>query len=455
MLLFPPSRQHVLANLPQFENLPPRPDVPTNILYAQPLPTTRHGRLSHQNLYMYTPTQFTPQQIKAIGPFPDYALLSGVPHPEPCNPTWELSKAVFRPFRPFKPFRSPDRESKSPAIPPTSPHHIDSRTPDITRFPYDPNHWIELTHTYHPTMTTRHALLPSDDSTSKIIFQHPSPTLDIAARELMEALLQFLTLRYPSLFSLSHSNTRFHNTLLGTTTDLLTTPPLRVIFDHVPEDFLLLLRNDTHEGYYVRGAVVCPQREWDLQLVSDRAEWMIPRLAQAEREKRYWFEMGPTDEPRLACTWTLEDGEDGACEGEVGESGGRRWERSLFKGREGEVKVGDVRLRCEVQTFRRLPLSGAVVCGIKTVFTRLEELRDEPFVPALLGKVLRGGDEKFVRLKCEEHVERVALEALDGWAAEQVEAGVVPADWEATALDESPFYAGWEEKWLRQQGLAV
>ena len=85
----------------------------------------------------------------------------------------------------------------------------------------------------------------------------------------------------------------------------------------------------------------------------------------------------------------------------------------------------------------------------------MEELRDEPFVPALLGKVLRGGDEKFVRLKCEEHVERVALEALDGWAAEQVEAGVVPADWEATALDESPFYAGWEEKWLRQQGLAV
>jgi hypothetical protein len=115
--------------------------------------------------------------------------------------------------------------------------------------------------------------------------------------------------------------------------------------------------------------------------------------------------------------------------------------------------VRDVRLRCDAQTLRRLPVSGAVVFNFKALFTPLEELREEPFVPALLGTVLRKGKRELVDYKCEEHVRRVAMEALDAWAAEQIEQGVVPPDWEVGTLDESPFFPGWEGKWRRQQGL--
>jgi hypothetical protein len=453
MLEFPPSRQHILAKLPQFKDLTIFPEMPRDILFEQPLPTdTRYSRTSQKNLHLYTPTGFTEQQINTLGRFPDYALLSGVPQAEPCHSTWELSKAVFRPFRPFRWDPVPCKGESPPALRPL--YHSGSPIPGLTDMPYDPNHWIELTHTYHATMAARHSVLQNPPSgTAKVIFQQPSPASDLAARELMETLLEFLTLRYPTLFSLSDSNTRFHNTPLGTVTDLRTTPPLRVIFDNVPEDFLILLRDRSYPGYIVRAAVLCPQREWDVKSVRNTTEWQIFRLQRPYGSR--WYETLPTDEPAARCSWTLEDGEDGFGDAEVRRDGERGSERSKFKGREEELTVRDVRLRCERQTFRRLPLSGAVVCGLKTMFTRLEELRGEPFIPALLGKVLRDGERGMVRYKCEEHVERVALKALDRWAAEQVEAGVVPADWEASTLDESPFYSGWEEKWLKQQGVRV
>lgn len=48
-----------------------------------------------------TPTGFSAADIYKLGSFPDYAVLSGVPHPKPC-PAFDIHKAVFRPFRPFR-----------------------------------------------------------------------------------------------------------------------------------------------------------------------------------------------------------------------------------------------------------------------------------------------------------------------------------------------------------------
>lgn len=48
-----------------------------------------------------TPTGFSAADIHKLGSFPDYAVLSGVPHPKPC-PAFDIHRAVFRPFRPFR-----------------------------------------------------------------------------------------------------------------------------------------------------------------------------------------------------------------------------------------------------------------------------------------------------------------------------------------------------------------
>lgn len=49
----------------------------------------------------YTPTGFSAAEIRALGDFPNYAELSGVPLPEPYH-QFDLAKARPRPYRPFR-----------------------------------------------------------------------------------------------------------------------------------------------------------------------------------------------------------------------------------------------------------------------------------------------------------------------------------------------------------------
>lgn len=63
------------------------------------LPMTADYRNSPGHLY--TPTGFSVDEIKALGDFPDYATLSGVPLPG-AYPEHEIEKAKPRPYRPFR-----------------------------------------------------------------------------------------------------------------------------------------------------------------------------------------------------------------------------------------------------------------------------------------------------------------------------------------------------------------
>ena len=88
----------------------------------------------------------------------------------------------------------------------------------------------------------------------------------------------------------------------------------------------------------------------------------------------------------------------------------------------------------------------------------MSEFRDEAYVPALLGKVLREGKRTLMEYKNTWHVEHVVLPALEQWAREQEGVGdkgggKVERGWEVRTLDESPWFPGWEGKWRRQQGF--
>ena len=117
------------------------------------------------------------------------------------------------------------------------------------------------------------------------------------------------------------------------------------------------------------------------------------------------------------------------------------------------LSLSRVHLRVDWQTLRRLPLSGAIIFNFKALFTPIEELRDEPYMPALCMKVLKEGKRSVMEYKNTWHVEHVALPALEEWAREQEEKGVVEKGWEVHTLEESPWFPGWEEKWHRKQGF--
>lgn len=110
-------------------------------------------------------------------------------------------------------------------------------------------------------------------------------------------------------------------------------------------------------------------------------------------------------------------------------------------------------LRVDWQTLRRLPLSAAIVFNFKALFTPVEAFRDEPYIPALILKILNEGKKNLMEYKNTWHTEHVVKPALEQYAREQVEKGWVPKDWEPHTLDDSPYFPGWEEKWHREQGF--
>ena len=63
------------------------------------LPMTADYRSSPDG--KYTPTGISVKELKALGDFPDYATLSGVPLPRPYQ-EFDIEKAIPRPYRPFR-----------------------------------------------------------------------------------------------------------------------------------------------------------------------------------------------------------------------------------------------------------------------------------------------------------------------------------------------------------------
>jgi Protein of unknown function (DUF3445) len=118
-----------------------------------------------------------------------------------------------------------------------------------------------------------------------------------------------------------------------------------------------------------------------------------------------------------------------------------------------DVTIERCHLRVDWQTLRRLPLSGAIVFNFKALFTPTTEFRDEPFIPAIILKVLKEGKKNLMQYKNTWHVEHVCLPVLEEYAREQVQKGTVPPDWGVHTLEDQPFFPGWREKWSMQQGF--
>jgi hypothetical protein len=101
---FPPSRRPALAELTDnrfsvggksgkgLSELPHNTD--------KSLPDDRNVLAPQYKKYT-TPTGFTVEEIKALGNFPDYATLSGVPLPAPYT-DFDIKTAMSRPYRPFR-----------------------------------------------------------------------------------------------------------------------------------------------------------------------------------------------------------------------------------------------------------------------------------------------------------------------------------------------------------------
>ncbi|KAH6652264.1 hypothetical protein BKA67DRAFT_626947 [Truncatella angustata] len=411
--VFPPSRRVALVELlPASHLVTNAVAIPLEDLKRNQLPTTKVQPLEQKNLF--TSTGLLTQEVKALGRFPNYSVLSGVPHPNPA-PSFDITKANFRPFRPFR-----------------WTYH---QTMAVMKM--EPDYWIELEQNYSRRMQQRLELWKEHGE--RVLFEAPGS--ELAARELMEMVVQFLTIRYPQYFQLEDDNKILRNRLLETATVIGSMTPLEVLMRNVPEDFTVMLRSEEDGNYYLRAATVCSSVGWNIGLhknkVLRRIHDNVPHWEKMAFSVDRYFTKQACDAPIQRGSWGIEDWEAFFCPEDV--------PRSKFDRDPSSCAIEDLQLRCDWQTVRRLPMSGAMIFNFKAVFTPLAELAREPYVPALLHRVITQGDEKLIEYKMEKHVANIASEYCEKWARQQEEDGLVEKDWTVGTLEQSPFFPGWEE----------
>ncbi|KAL9608020.1 MAG: hypothetical protein Q9167_007124 [Letrouitia subvulpina] len=375
----------------------------------------------------YTPSGFSVEEIKALGDFPDYAELSGVPLPEHYK-EFKIETALPRPYRPFR-----------------WAYH---QTMALTKM--ENEWWLELEKTYAARIAEREQLF---EKYGKLVLNF-LPGSELGCKEVMEMALQFLCARYPQYFRLSHTPEKghvFHNGIVKTETVIKDMHPLHVLLHNVPEDFAVMLRNPEDGKYYFRAGILCSSLGWNvdtklgLQLKDIHAP--IPDYKEKmEFSMDRYFAKLPTSRPIQRGSWGLE------IDTPLFMPPGDPHEKHRLH-QYPDLSLDRIHLRVDWQTLRRLPLSAAIIFNFKAVFTPITHFRREPKIPALVAHILRHGKRSIMEYKNTWHVEHVALPALEKWAREQVDKGWVEEGWTVGTLEESPWWKGWEEVWREEQGF--
>lgn len=103
--VLPPSRRFTLPQVA--EKLPPRfgsiltaTKPSDDVIAKNKLPMVQAYTLGFETP-KYTPMGFSTLELKAMGDFPDYNILTGVPPPKPYE-GFDPVKALPRPYRPFR-----------------------------------------------------------------------------------------------------------------------------------------------------------------------------------------------------------------------------------------------------------------------------------------------------------------------------------------------------------------
>ncbi|KAH8719283.1 hypothetical protein GQ44DRAFT_741992 [Phaeosphaeriaceae sp. PMI808] len=317
--------------------------------------------------------------------------------------------------------------------------------PSLTKM--EPDWWLEIENTYEERIQERQDLLAKHgDAVLQAL-----PGSELACKELMEMSLQFLCARYPQYFSLDMDNMLFHNSILNTKTNLKETQPLHVLFNNIPEDFAIMLRDEKTGFYLFQAGIICSALGWNVaSKIGMRLHEIHAPIPDYKEKMQFsmdrYFAKKPTDKAIQRGSWGLEV--DQPLYMPPGDPHEKHREFQM-----NDLDVSRCHLRVDWQTLRRLPLSAGVVFNFKALFTPVEEFRDEPYIPGLLLKVLNEGKKSLMEYKNTWHVEHVVKPAMERFHEEQVEKGLVPEDWEPHTLEESPWYPSWEEKWHRQQGF--
>lgn len=122
----------------------------------------------------------------------------------------------------------------------------------------EPDYWIELESTYVEQIRERKSVVAKH--TTDVL--QALPGSELACRELMEMVIQFLCARYPQQFILAGQT--LTNTILGVDYNVFDNDALQFLLENVPEDFAIMIRDPTTGTYKLRAGIICASTGWNL-----------------------------------------------------------------------------------------------------------------------------------------------------------------------------------------------
>lgn len=127
----------------------------------------------------------------------------------------------------------------------------------------EPDWWLEIEQQYKDRVAQRQELYRKH---GEAVLQY-LPGSELACKELMEMVIQFLCARYPQYFSLTKREDGryiFENRILHTTEIIGDKHPMLILLDHVPEDFAVMLRHPDSGYYHFRAGLLCSALGWNV-----------------------------------------------------------------------------------------------------------------------------------------------------------------------------------------------
>ncbi|KAH9944778.1 hypothetical protein B0H21DRAFT_694529 [Amylocystis lapponica] len=250
------------------------------------------------------------------------------------------------------------------------------------------NHWIEIDSDYRWYLDEKARVIKDK---GKVVLDS-LPDNDDACGELLEVLVDYLPKRFPTLFALIPPSEKRGPAGTGTgiwnkVTDerfpavegLRGVDALRVVARLVQDDFLMARERDDGKVYLVGGQLAFPGNYLlsekigqPLHALHDPVPHFNAKLLLSVERTLVRF---APDRPFERSSWMIVDDRN------------MHWHNIASHAVPAALHPGDLYLRMDHQTFRKLPRSGGIMFGVHPVLTKIAALADSPLVPALVAKL--------------------------------------------------------------------
>ena len=124
----------------------------------------------------------------------------------------------------------------------------------------EPDWWLELESTYRERLIQRKQLYVDH---GKLIVDE-LPGSQVATKEYMQMVVQFLCQRYPNLFQYDNWTGMFTNRLLGSKTNITAVHPLTFLLDNLPEDVFITQQDQETGLYHMTAGIACSAVGWNM-----------------------------------------------------------------------------------------------------------------------------------------------------------------------------------------------